>query len=64
MGLWVLWDWTIAAGGGQRHATNLILDALDVQCGSYRDRGMPTLETLGSAPFEAHVEIEHRYFPE
>lgn len=53
LGLWTLWDWSVAAGGGEDAAVDFLLDVLERQCASYRAHGMPDVASLGSAPFEA-----------
>lgn len=71
LGLWTLWDWSVAAGGGEDTAVDFLLDVLERQCAYYRVNGMPDLASLGSAPFEAvthrlaqdmgntHIEVPH-----
>lgn len=53
LGLWALWDWSVAAGSADDAAVEFLLDVLSVQCAHYRTNGMPTLLALGIAPFFA-----------
>ncbi len=60
LGLWMLWDLSVAAGGGDQGAVRFLLDVLEAQCAHYRRDGMPTLANLGAAPFQASTEVLSR----
>lgn len=51
IGLWMLWDWTIASGSGEQTAVSFLLDLLSRQCRYYRENGMPQIWELGQVPF-------------
>jgi hypothetical protein len=51
LGLWMLWDLSVAAAGGDDGAVHFLLDVVEAQCGHYRRNGMPTVTNLGAAPF-------------
>ena len=52
---WMLWDWSILAGGSQLEPIRFLLGVLKAQCAVYRANGMPGPWDIGHAPYVASV---------